>query len=170
MHRHGRVTDAVAIGLALVAIAIVGPHPSAIPALYVAAVTPELIRVDLREHRLPNRLVVPGLVVALVAGVLQMSWVPLVAGLAYGGFLLLLGLTGGVGMGDVKLATLLGLASPTLAVAVASPLLAFLIGGIAALVVLIARGGGARLAFGPALLGGYWLALAGSSISAWSTA
>lgn len=156
--------DAAAAALALLAIAALGLGPTALTALYIAAVTPELIRVDLREHRLPHRMVLPGLLIGAVGCALQASWLPLVAGLAFGGFLLVLGVTGGIGMGDVKLATLLGLGSPTLAVAVASPLLAFLGGGIAALVVLIARGPGARLPFGPALLGGYWVAvtLAGS--------
>lgn len=152
--------DLAAILLAAVAVLALGPHAATVAALYVAAVTPELTRTDLREHRLPNRMVVPGLVVGLVAAALQSSWVPLVAALAFGGFLLLLGLTGGIGMGDVKLATLLGLASPTLAVAVAAPLLSFLVGGVAALVVLTLRGRGARIPFGPALLAGYWVAVA----------
>lgn len=138
-----------------------GPHVAAVPALYVAAVGPELTRIDLAEHRLPNRLVVPGLAVGLLAA--ASSWattgipplVPLIAGVAYGGVLFLLALTGGMGMGDVKLAAVLGLASPTVTVAVASPLLAFLLGGIVALGVLVARGRGSRIPFGPFLLAGY---------------
>jgi leader peptidase (prepilin peptidase)/N-methyltransferase len=140
-------------------------HPHTIPALYVAAVAPELTRVDLREHRLPNRMVVPGLVVGVVAAAL--SWavtgvaplVPLVAALAYAGLLGILTLGGGIGMGDVKLAALLGLASATLAVAVAAPLAAFVLGGVAASVVLARRGRGSRIAFGPYLLAGYAVAL-----------
>ena len=143
-----------------------GPTVAAVPALYIAAVAPELARIDLAEHRLPNRLVVPGLVVGLVAA--TGSWaatgappvIPLVAGLAYGGALLLFALAGGMGMGDVKLAAVLGLASPTAAVAIASPVLAFLSGGVAALVVLIVRGRGARIPFGPFLVLGYAAALA----------
>ncbi|WP_309711203.1 prepilin peptidase [Pseudolysinimonas sp.] len=143
----------------------IGPVVAAIPAIYVAAVAPELSRIDLAEHRLPNRLVVPGLVVGLLAA--AGSWVttgnppvvPLVASAAYGGALLLLALGGGMGMGDVKLATVLGLASPTVTVALTSPLLAFLLGGVVALVVLIVRGRGARIPFGPFLLAGYFGAL-----------
>lgn len=147
--------------LGMLAWVAIGPQVAAIPALYVAAVAPELTRIDLAEHRLPNRLVVPGLVVGLLAA--AGSWattgqpplVPVVAGLAYGGGLFLLALFGGMGMGDVKLAAVLGLASPTPAVAVASPLIAFLVGGVVSLVVLVLRGRGSRIPFGPFLLLGY---------------
>lgn len=142
-----------------------GPVVAAIPALYVAAVAPELTRVDIAEHRLPNRVVVPGLAIGLLAA--AGSWattgeppvVALVAGVAYGGALFLLALGGGMGMGDVKLAAVLGLASPTATIALASPVVAFLAGGVAALVVMIRHGRGSRIPFGPFLLLGYAAAL-----------
>lgn len=153
------------LALGVLAWAAIGPVVAAIPALYVAAVAPELTRIDLAEHRLPNRLVVPGLGVGLLAA--AGSWVttgippvvPLIAGVASGGVLFLLALTGGMGMGDVKLAAVLGLASPTATIALASPLVAFLLGGVVALVVLIVRGRGHRIPFGPFLLAGYAAAL-----------
>ena len=164
----------VTLALACLAIAALGLTPAAIPALYLAAVTPELVRVDLREHRLPNRMVVPGLAVGVAAAAL--SWVvsgepplvPLVAALATAALLAILGLGGGIGMGDVKLAALIGLASPTIAIALTSPIAAFLLGGVAASIVLLrgvlaGRGREARrahLAFGPYLLAGYVVALA----------
>ena len=149
------------IALGMLAWVAIGPHVAGIPALYVAAVAPELARIDIAEHRLPNRLVVPGLVVGLLAA--AGSWlttgvpplVPLVAAAAFGGLLFLFAIAGGMGMGDVKLAAVLGLASPTSVIAFASPLLAFLLGGVGALVVLIARGRGTRIPFGPYLLAGY---------------
>ena len=149
------------IALGMLAWVALGPVVAAIPALYVAAVAPELTRIDVAEHRLPNRLVVPGLVVGLLAA--AGSWlttgvpplVPLVAAAAFGGLLFLFAIAGGMGMGDVKLAAVLGLASPTSVIAFASPLLAFLLGGVGALVVLIARGRGTRIPFGPYLLAGY---------------
>jgi leader peptidase (prepilin peptidase) / N-methyltransferase len=156
--------------LATLAVIAFGPNPEAIPALYLAAVSPELVRVDLREHRLPNRMVVPGIAVSLVACALAGSPVPLVAALAVGGFLWLLGVAGGIGMGDVKLAVLLGLASPTPAIALAAPLAAFLLGGAAASIALVRHGQGTRIAFGPCLLAGYGIAvvptLLASSIAA----
>ncbi len=146
-----------------------GPLPAMIPALAVAAAAPALTRIDLAEHRLPNRLVAP----ALLAGVAGLGVsrlvpggpvVPLVASAGYAGALLVLALFGGMGMGDVKLAAALGLASPTVAVAVLSPLLAFLFGGIAAVIALIRRGRAARIPFGPFLLAGYFGALTGLAV------
>ena len=156
----------VSVVLAVVAWFALGPAAAMVPALAVAAVAPPLARIDLTEHRLPNRLVVP----ALLAGVagLGLSWlvsgvpplVPLLAGAVYAGVLFVFALFGGMGMGDVKLAAALGLASPTLAITLGSPMLAFLIGGVAAVIVLIRRGRKARIAFGPFLLAGYFGALA----------
>ena len=159
------------VALGVLAWVAIGPQVAGIPALYVAAVAPELTRIDLTEHRLPNRLVVPGLVVGLLAA--AGSWattgvfplVPLVAAVGYAGVLFLFALGGGMGMGDVKLAAVLGLASPTALVAMASPLIAFLLGGIVALVVLIVRGKGTRIPFGPFLLAGYAGALVVSALT-----
>ncbi|MEO6116786.1 MAG: A24 family peptidase [Pseudolysinimonas sp.] len=162
-----RIVGVVAsVGLATVAVLALGPNPALIAALAVAAVAPPLVRVDLAEHRLPNRLVVPALLAGVVG--LGVSWlvsgvpplVPLLAGVGYAAVLFVLALFGGMGMGDVKLAAALGLASPTLAIALGSPLLAFLFGGVASVIVLIRRGPRARIAFGPFLLAGYFAALA----------
>lgn len=129
------------------------------------AVAPELIRVDLREHRLPNplNLVAAAGGLAAVLGRLatgEPTTVPLVAALTVGAGLLALSLLGGVGMGDVKLGLAIGLASPTALVAVSAPLAAFLLGGIGAVVALLRHGAGRRIAFGPFLLAGWLLALA----------
>lgn len=152
----------VSIGLGVLAVLALGPNPALIPALAVAAVAPPLTRVDLAEHRLPNQLVVPALLAGVVG--LALSWpvwhtppiVPLLAAAIPAGVLFVLALFGGMGMGDVKLVAALGLASPTLAIAVLSPLLAFLVGGVAAVIVLISRGRRARIPFGPFLLSGYF--------------
>jgi leader peptidase (prepilin peptidase)/N-methyltransferase len=152
----------VAGALAALAVAAVGVSPSAVAAVYLAAVTPELVRVDVRENRLPNRLTVPGIGVGLVAWLEQsavdgrVAVAPLVAAGCYAGMLLLLCLLGGVGMGDVKLAAALGLASWLPFVGLLSPVLAFLAGGVVSAVLLARRGRGGRIAFGPYLLAGYW--------------
>lgn len=155
---------AVSVALAVVSVLALGPGSALVPALALAAAAPSLARIDLAEHRLPNRLVVP----AIVAGVVgvALDWlvagpplVSLAAAAAYAGVLFVLALFGGMGMGDVKLAFALGLASPTLTIALVSPLLAFLLGGVAAVVVLVRRGPKARIAFGPFLLAGYFGAL-----------
>jgi leader peptidase (prepilin peptidase)/N-methyltransferase len=163
----------VAVALAWLAIAALGLTPAAVPALYLAAVTPELVRIDLREHRLPNRIVLPGVAVGIASAAL--SWaatgipplVPLVAALATACLLFLLSLGGGIGMGDVKLAAVIGLASPTIGIALVAPLAAFVLGGVAASIVLlrgVVTGCGresrrAHIAFGPYLLAGYVAAL-----------
>ena len=155
----------VSAALAVVAALALGANPALVPALAVAAVAPPLARVDRAEHRLPNRLVLSALAAGVVG--LGVSWlasgrlplVPLLAAASYAGVLLVCALFGGMGMGDVKLAAALGLAAPTIGVAVLSSLLAFLLGGVAAVFVLIRRGPGARVAFGPFLLAGYFGAL-----------
>jgi leader peptidase (prepilin peptidase) / N-methyltransferase len=163
----------LAVVLAWLSIAALGLTPAAVAALYLAAVTPELVRIDLREHRLPNRIVLPGIAMGLVAAAL--SWavngvapvIPLVAAVASSGLLFLLSLGGGIGMGDVKLAAVIGLGSPAIAIALTAPLAAFLLGGVAASIVLVrgvlaSRGREARreqIAFGPYLLAGYVVAL-----------
>jgi leader peptidase (prepilin peptidase)/N-methyltransferase len=155
----------LALPLAGMGILATGIAPSVASVIYLAAVTPWLFWFDLREHRLPNVLVVPGIGVGLLscAGEWVVSTrvpaVPLVASVAYAGFLLVLHVLGGMGMGDVKLGAALGLASWSLSVAVLSPVVAFLVGGLVSVVLLVAGGRGQKIAFGPFLLGGFWAAV-----------
>lgn len=139
---------------------------------YIAAVTVPLVVIDLRSRRLPNRLVLPGYLVAVLT--LAAVWLssqavsPIVTALISAGayllFLFALSWAGGMGMGDVKLAGVLGaaagLVSPS--VAVLSPLLAFGLGGLASAVILVTRRGtrATRIPFGPFMLLGFWVAVA----------
>lgn len=155
------------LGLLAVAIAVLGPQPAALGFGWLAWVTPRLVAIDLAEHRLPDAIVLPGYPVVLAA-VLLRSWAvgvePLgvvLAAAACGLVFLLLHLAGGMGFGDVKLAPLLGALSG-LAVpggALLWIVLAFLAGGIAAIAVLVRRGTGARMPFGPPMLIGAWAVL-----------
>jgi len=155
----------LAIVLAALVVIAIGPIAAAIPALYLAAVTPELASVDLRERRLPDRMTLPGIAVGVAGVAIQgiathrVPWVPLIAAVALGVLFLVLALAGGMGLGDVKLVPVIGLASPTLAIAVLAPLAAFVLGGVVSVVVLARRGRGARIPFGPFLLAGYVVAL-----------
>jgi leader peptidase (prepilin peptidase)/N-methyltransferase len=173
---------AVAVALGATAVAATGPTLAAIPALYLAAVTPELMRIDLREHRLPNRLVVPGIGIGLLTWAIESLatgrpvLTPIVAGSASALFLLALCVFGGIGMGDVKLAAAIGLASWAPFVGVLSPVIGFLVGGVASVVLIAGRGRAnthdsandsakvrrldKRMAFGPYLLAGFWIAVA----------
>ena len=155
----------VAAALGVLVVAAIGPSAAAVPALYLAATAPELARVDLGERRLPDRMTLPGIALAAVAVAVQgvvahtVPWIPIVAAAALAVVFFLLAVAGGMGLGDVKLVAVIGLASPTLLVAVAAPFAAFLLGGIVSIVVLVRRGRGARIPFGPFLLAGYVVAL-----------
>jgi leader peptidase (prepilin peptidase)/N-methyltransferase len=136
--------------------------------------------IDARHRIIPNALVLPALVlfgVALATVAVTEGGVDLpralVGLLAYGGGLLVVAIVspGGMGMGDVKLAALIGLVLGALGwgyLEVAA-LGAVLAGGLGAVAVL-ARGGARKdtMPFGPYLAGAAVLAvLFGSHISAW---
>lgn len=156
----------LAVALGALAVAAMGPTVAAVPALYLAATAPELATVDLRERRLPDRMTLPGIAVGAVSAAVDgiarhaVPWVPIVTALAVTVVFFVLAVAGGMGLGDVKLVAVIGLASPTLLLAVAAPFAAFLLGGVVSTVVLIRRGRGVRIPFGPFLLAGWALSLA----------
>ncbi len=99
--------------------------------------------IDLEHRIIPNKITALGAVLALVIGLaLDPAGEPerLIAGVAAGGFLLLAALAypGGMGMGDVKLATVMGL---FLGRAVAPAILIALLAGLLLGVLVIARKG-----------------------------
>jgi leader peptidase (prepilin peptidase)/N-methyltransferase len=99
--------------------------------------------IDLEHRIIPNSITVPGAALALAIGLaLDPAGEPerLIAGAAAGGFLLAAALAypGGMGMGDVKLAAVMGL---FLGAAVAPALLIALLAGVALGMVVIARRG-----------------------------
>jgi len=139
--------------------------------LYLMAISVALTLIDLDVHRLPNALVLPAYPVIAVlltaAATLSGDWGALLRAavglLALGGGYLVLAVAvpGGMGLGDVKLAGVLGLA---LAYLGWGPLAvgafgAFLLGGTFAIGLMVAgrakRGSG--IPFGPWMLGGAWL-------------
>ena len=133
---------------------------------YVALVSVPLTIFDVREHRLPNKLVVPGIALAGLCALTELvlsggrHWMPLACGAAYFVFLLVLSALGGLGMGDVKLAAVLGVASGFVSwqCCAASVCGAFILGGVAACVLWLLRRRG-RIPFGPFMLAGFWLAM-----------
>ncbi|MFJ4076607.1 prepilin peptidase [Curtobacterium sp. NPDC089991] len=139
--------------------------------LYLMAVSVALALIDLDVHRLPNAIVLPAypVLAALLtaASALSGDWGALLragTGLLVlgGGYLVLaLAVPGGMGLGDVKLAGVLGL---VLAYLGWGPLAvgafgAFVLGGSFAIGLMVAgrakRGSG--IPFGPWMLGGAWL-------------
>ena len=158
----------VALALAVLAVAVVGMRPAVIVPLYLAVVTAELCRTDVAAHRLPNAIVLPGYGFAAVglvwewAATGRVPWQALGVGAAFFGFLLLMNLAGGMGMGDVKLAGVLGLGLGAVGVttAAAAMVIGFVAGGAAGVLALLAPGGLLRrIPFGPFLLFGFWSAL-----------
>jgi leader peptidase (prepilin peptidase)/N-methyltransferase len=128
--------------------------------------------IDLDHRIIPNRLTAPAAVLAVALGLLlEPSAVPgqLIAGAAAGGFFLLAALAHpkGMGMGDVKLAGVLGL---YLSAAVAPAIMLALIGGVVVGVAIIAHLGSTagrrvRVPFGPFLAAGALISLfAGSGV------
>jgi len=127
---------------------------------------------DLDRRIIPNRIVLPSAAAILVANTLlhpSVEWIA--AGLAAAAALLLAALAypGGMGMGDVKLALLLGVA---LGRTVPVALFIGMVSALAPAVVLLARHGSAArkmgIPFGPFLaLGGVVALFAGQSILHW---
>lgn len=148
--------------------------------LYLAAISVALAAIDLDTRRLPDAIVLPSYLVvgvlftaaALLGGETERLLPMGVGALASVAFYLVLALIypGGMGMGDVKLAGVLGLALgyagwPALIVGVAS---AFVLGGVVGLVVLAVRRARERaIPFGPWMFAGAWIGIvAGASIAA----
>ncbi|GMA20469.1 A24 family peptidase [Arsenicicoccus piscis] len=159
--------------------AVTPAHGPGLGTVYTLAVpvAVALAGVDLDVHRLPDAIQLPAypmLLAALAAECLVSGqWAALGRAVLVGTVALAAFLTlalvapgGGVGLGDVKLAGLLGIALGRLGWTEAGVgfYLAFVVGGLVAAVLLLRRRAGrsTRLAFGPALLAG---ALAGVVLS-----
>jgi leader peptidase (prepilin peptidase) / N-methyltransferase len=136
------VEATTAVLYALVVVAKDDAVEIALGLLLVTALVP-ITLIDLEFRLIPNRITLPAAVAALVAAVvLDVSFVPeqLIAAAAAGGFFLLAALAypRGMGMGDVKLAGMLGL---YLGRAVAPAIFAGLIAGVVVGAAVIARKG-----------------------------
>jgi leader peptidase (prepilin peptidase) / N-methyltransferase len=152
--------------------------------LYLAAVAIALAAIDLDVMRLPDRIVLPSYIVALVllvpAAVAERNGEAAVRGLVaaalmYAFYWVLAVLPKGMGGGDVKLAPLLGLYLGWLGwSSVAIGLFAgFLLGGVVGVVLLATRMAGrkSRIPFGPYMLAGAFLAVfAAAPIADWYSA
>jgi leader peptidase (prepilin peptidase) / N-methyltransferase len=149
---------------------------SLLPAyLYLGVVAAALTFIDLDVHRLPDLIVLPSypiaLVLLLVPTVVSGHWGWLLRAVLAGPVLfavyLVLALVspggGGLGFGDVKLAGVLGLLLGWLGwgPVIVSVLAAFVIGGVIALFLLVARrvSRSSQMAFGPSMILGAWVAL-----------
>ena len=145
--------------------------------LYLAAISIALALIDLDTHTLPNRIVLPaypiGVLLLVVATIASGDWGDLlrasIGAAALFAFYLVLVLVypGGMGLGDVKLAGVLGLFLGYLGwpAFIIGAFAAFVLGGLYAIVLLVtrrvARTGG--IPFGPWMLAGAWIGILGGS-------
>jgi leader peptidase (prepilin peptidase)/N-methyltransferase len=163
---------------AVLAVAVVLVKHSAVDialGLTLVAVLVPVALIDLEHQIIPNKLMLPAALLAIAIGLaLHPSGVPqqLIAGAAAGGFLVVFALAypRGMGMGDVKLAAVLGLfLGRSAAVALLSGIfLATFVGVVVLARVGIERGRKTRIPFGPFLaIGGLIALFAGQAIVHW---
>lgn len=180
--RYPLVEAATAIVFGVIA-GVIGAETAliwALPAfLYLAAISIALVLIDLDTHTLPNKIVLPSILVGFALLALASfgmgNWGTLVGAVAGGAALFLfyffvtLISPRGMGMGDVKLAAVLGLYLGWLGwgVLAVGAFAAFLLGGIFAIALLLIGRARRRTAipFGPWMIAGTWLGIAlGSQI------
>ncbi|MFD2092070.1 prepilin peptidase [Blastococcus deserti] len=166
------VEVATAVLFALVALRF-GASPELPAFLFLAGAGVLLAVIDLRHRLLPNRVVVPSIGIGagllIVAAAVEASWPALLRGglgavVLFAVFLVLALISpSGLGMGDVKLAALLGLYLGWLGwgVLVIGAAAGFVAQAVVALALLAGRRIGLRgeLPFGPAMLAGAALAI-----------
>jgi leader peptidase (prepilin peptidase)/N-methyltransferase len=165
------VTAALAIGVVL---SKHSAHDVALGLVFVAVLVPVAL-IDLDHRIIPNKITFPAAVAAITIGAItRPSGVPeqLISGAAAGGFLLFFALAypRGMGMGDVKLAAVMGLfLGREVAVGV---LAGVLVGAVVGAVVIartsVAQGRKTAVPFGPMLaIGGLFALFVGPAIVHW---
>jgi leader peptidase (prepilin peptidase) / N-methyltransferase len=153
-------TIAVAAFLSLLGAIRYGMHLETLVVIFVISVLVVISRHDLERHIIPNRIVVPAWIAVLLAqiAIYPEHWVEwLVASFGAGLFFLAIALAypAGLGMGDVKLALLIGAALGW--PALTALFLGTLASGLVAGVMLFKEGSSARkraIPLGPFLAGG----------------
>lgn len=157
---------AIAAGATAAALSTAVPAPQSVRwgIVAVGAVLAAAATVDVAEHKLPNRLLVAALALAYTSVLAAADWalmVSAVSGLVIaGGLMLLVRLTRGIGMGDVKMAAVVG--ASVGAVNVRAAPIAIAVAALAAATYgfLSHR---TRLPLGPALWLGWGVSLAASA-------
>ncbi len=169
------IIEALTAALAVTVVLTKHSASEVVLGLVLIAVLVPVALIDLEHRIIPNKITLPAAVAAVAIGLaLDVRGVPeqLIAGAGAGGFLLLfvLAYPRGMGMGDVKLAAVLGLfLGRSVAVALlAAVVLGTLVGGLVMLRVGVEQGRKTAVPFGPFLaIGGVIALLVGSSIVHW---
>jgi leader peptidase (prepilin peptidase)/N-methyltransferase len=148
--------------------------------LYLAAISIALALIDIDTHKLPNTIVLPSYIVGgalfAAAGIVSGNLAALLgaaigmAALFVAYLIMALAYPAGMGLGDVKLAGVLGLYLGWLGweAVVVGAFAAFVLGGFFALILIVLRRAGRKsgIPFGPWMLLGTWVGVfAGETIS-----
>ncbi len=170
--RRALFSTVLAVPLVAASFAVFGLSGEAFLAAFFVSVLAVLSVIDLGERRLPNRIVLPAFAAVLAAHIAlspgqSAEWTIAALGAAAFFFVPAIFYPAAMGMGDVKLALLLG---AMLGKAVVTAIfVAALAGGVVSIALLIAYGASARkraVAFGPFLaLGGAVALFAGDLLS-----
>jgi len=155
------LVEALTAGIFVATAWLVSPWQRATLSLLYASLLIVIAVIDFEHHLVPNRLVYPGLLLALAGAFVPVPPEPLSAlaggAIAFGTLFAIAALSpGGMGMGDVKLAAFVGL-SLGFPLAVPIVLLAFVSGGLVGGLLLMTK----RARPGDAVPFGPFLALAG---------
>jgi len=169
------LVEAATAALAVAVVLVTHPASNVALGLVLVAILVPVALIDFDHRVIPNKITAPAAVIAVALGLaLKPSDVPeqLVAGAAAAGFLLafVLAYPRGMGMGDVKLAGVLGLfLGRSVLVAIIAAVLAGTIVGVVVIARLgVTRGRKTAVPFGPFLaLGGIVALLAGAPILHW---
>jgi leader peptidase (prepilin peptidase) / N-methyltransferase len=158
-----RLGAVIAGGLVVACFAVFGPGADALVASFFCAVLSAVSVIDIEHRIIPNRIVLPAAAAVLVAQTIlhpSVEWALAAVGAAGFLFLAFLVYPAGMGMGDVKLALLMGAMLGT-SVAVAL-VLAMLLAVVPGVFLLLRHGSSARgigIPFGPFLALGSVVAL-----------
>jgi leader peptidase (prepilin peptidase) / N-methyltransferase len=169
------LTELATAALAAGAVAAYGPTWRGLAAALLGVCLVPVVLIDLRHRLIPDIVVLPAAALALLAGIAGPGrwWVPVVSALGAAGFLLALSLLypGGMGLGDVKLALLMGAVLG--AAVIPAMAIAFGAGAALGLLLLLRHGPAARrmaVPFGPFLAAGALAALwIGPEMIGWYT-
>jgi leader peptidase (prepilin peptidase)/N-methyltransferase len=169
------IVEALTAALAVSVVLVKHAAPELVLGLVLVAVLVPLSLIDFDHKIIPNKITLPAALIAVAVGLaLKPSGVPaqLIAAAAAAGFLLVfvLAYPRGMGMGDVKLAGVLGLylGAPVAVAILTGVLAATLVGAVVMARVGVERGRKTALPFGPFLaLGGIVGLLAGPAILHW---
>ncbi len=169
------IVEALTAALAVTVVLTKHTTSEVLLGLTLIAVLVPVALIDLEHRIIPNKITLPAAVAAVAIGcALDLRGVPeqLIAGAGAGGFLLFFALAypRGMGMGDVKLAAVLGLfLGRSVAVAILSGvLLGTVVGAVVMARVGVERGRKTAVPFGPFLaIGGVIGLLAGPAIVHW---